>query len=117
MVAGARYIVGASDAAAMLQLQRLLLHPNTKFVSVVVAGARYIVGASDAAAVFASVGVSYWTNRSFKQPLLLSACCCLAGNLLYCLRYCLWYCIRYCFGYCSRCCARWFGFGHAQQNL
>ncbi len=47
---------------------------------------RYIVGASDAAAIFASVGVSYWTNFSFKRPLLFSGAACLVGNLLYCLR-------------------------------
>ncbi|GAB4814007.1 hypothetical protein N2152v2_001053 [Parachlorella kessleri] len=56
-------------------------------VGVSTAMAGYIVGASDAAAIFASVGVSYWTNFSFKRPLLFSGAACLVGNLLYCLSY------------------------------
>lgn len=39
-----------------------------------------IMAASDLAAIFASVGISFWTQRSFKQPLLFSAASCLAGG-------------------------------------
>ena len=40
------------------------------------------MAASDLAALFASVGISFWTQRSFKQPLLFSAAACLAGEQL-----------------------------------
>ncbi|PRW39266.1 MFS general substrate transporter [Chlorella sorokiniana] len=46
-----------------------------------------IMAASDLAALFASVGISFWTQRSFKQPLLFSAAACLAGNILFVLSY------------------------------
>lgn len=39
-----------------------------------------IMAASDLAALFASVGISFWTQRSFKQPLLFAAAACLAGD-------------------------------------
>ena len=42
-----------------------------------------IMAASDAATIFTSVGISIWTQHSFKQPLLFSALSCLAGNLMY----------------------------------
>ena len=41
------------------------------------------MAASDAAAIFTSVGISVWTQRSFKSPLLFSALSCLAGNLMF----------------------------------
>lgn len=41
-----------------------------------------IMAASDLAALFASVGISFWTQRSFKQPLIFSAAACLAGEQL-----------------------------------
>jgi hypothetical protein len=46
-----------------------------------------IVGASDAAAIFASVGISMWTQWSFKYPLLFSAAMCFAGNIVFVLSY------------------------------
>lgn len=38
------------------------------------------MAASDLAALFASIGISFWTQRSFKQPLIFSAVACLAGT-------------------------------------
>lgn len=38
------------------------------------------MAASDFAALFASVGISFWTQRSFREPLLFSATSCLAGG-------------------------------------
>jgi hypothetical protein len=38
------------------------------------------MAASDLAALFASLGISLWTQRSFKQPLLASSVACLAGE-------------------------------------
>lgn len=43
----------------------------------------FIVGASDAAAILASIGISIWTQVSFKGPLLFSAASCLLGNLVF----------------------------------
>jgi hypothetical protein len=43
----------------------------------------FIVGASDAAAIVASIGISIWTQVSFKGPLLFSATSCLLGNLVF----------------------------------
>jgi hypothetical protein len=48
-----------------------------------------IMAASDLAAIFASVGISFWTQRSFKGPLLFSASACLAGV-------CVCACVRAC---------------------
>ncbi|KAI3431392.1 hypothetical protein D9Q98_004446 [Chlorella vulgaris] len=42
-----------------------------------------IMAASDLAAVVASLGISFWTQHSFKQPLLFASLSCLAGNLLF----------------------------------
>ena len=41
---------------------------------------RLIMAASDLAAIFASVGISFWTQRSFKEPLIFSAASCLLGE-------------------------------------
>lgn len=38
------------------------------------------MAASDLAALVASLGISLWTQRSFKQPLLASSLACLAGE-------------------------------------
>lgn len=38
------------------------------------------MAASDFAALFSSVGISFWTQRSFREPLLFSAASCLAGG-------------------------------------
>jgi hypothetical protein len=40
------------------------------------------MAASDLAAVVASLGISFWTQHSFKQPLLFASLSCLAGELL-----------------------------------
>jgi len=40
------------------------------------------MAASDLAAIFTSVGMSFWTQRSFKEPLLFAAASCLAGGLV-----------------------------------
>ena len=39
-----------------------------------------IMAASDFAALFASVGISFWTQLSFREPLLFSAASCLSGG-------------------------------------
>lgn len=40
---------------------------------------RLIMASSDIAAILASVGISFWTQVSFKQPLLAAAAACLTG--------------------------------------
>lgn len=46
-----------------------------------------IMAASDAAAMVTSVLMSWWSNRSFKHPVLFGAVSCLLGNAFFCLAY------------------------------
>lgn len=47
----------------------------------------HIMAASDLAAAFTAVAISYWTNLSFRQPLIFCAAVCVAGNVVYCMSY------------------------------
>ena len=42
------------------------------------------VGMADITAVFVSLLYGWWSNRSFKQPLIASSLLCLTGNVVYC---------------------------------
>ena len=44
------------------------------------------MAASDLAAAFTAVVISYWTNWSFRQPLIFCAAVCVVGNVVYCMR-------------------------------
>ena len=45
------------------------------------------MGASDFAALIASVFISMWTQRSYKEPLLFSSIMCITGNMMFLLSY------------------------------